>query len=339
MPTKKEKDEKESENKGEVIIYKAKDGQAKLEVNLRDETVWLDAHQLAKLFEVDRTGIVRHIKNVYKSKELRENSTCAKIAQVAHDGRIRKMDFYNLDMIISVGYRVNSQRATEFRIWATKTLKNHLVRGYTINENRLRQRDTRLQELEKVIRLFQDAKQSKLLNQSEADGLLHVITEYADTWILLNKFDQEKIIIKGKGAKEKSVLDYDKAMEEIFQLKNKLVSQKEATDIFGQERSHGLEGIMGNINQSFGGKALYPTIEIKAAHLLYFVIKDHPFVDGNKRIGSFLFIAYLHQNKYLLNKNGEKKINDNALVALALLVAQSNPKDKESMIALVTNLL
>jgi prophage maintenance system killer protein len=243
-------------------------------------------------------------------------------------------------VIISVGYRVNSQRATDFRIWATKTLKDHLVKGYTINENRLKQRDTKLKELEKVIRLFQDAKRSKLLNQSEADGLLYVITEYANTWILLNKFDQDKIAIKGKGAKEKSILDYEKARNEIFELRKKLVREKEAADIFGTERGgHGLEGILGNLNQSFGGKALYPTIEIKAAHLLYFVIKDHPFVDGNKRIGSFLFIAYLSQNQYLSRKNGEKKINDNALVALALLVAQSNPKDKEMMIALITNLL
>jgi death-on-curing family protein len=214
-----------------------------------------------------------------------------------------------------------------------------LVKGYTINEKRLQQRDAKLQELEKVIHLFQDAKNSKLLSQSEADGLLQVITDYANSWVLLQKYDQEKIEVKKKTVKEKSILDYTKAKDAITQLKNNLLKKKEATDIFGVERSHGLEAILGNLNQTFSGKALYPSIEQKAAHLLYFVIKDHPFVDGNKRVGSFLFIAYLAQNKYLTNKNGEKKINDNALVALALLVAQSHPKEKELMIALITNLL
>jgi prophage maintenance system killer protein len=196
-----------------------------------------------------------------------------------------------------------------------------------------------LAELEKVIRLFQDARQNRLLDQSEADGLLQVITQYANTWILLQKYDEEKITLKKKLVKEKSILNYEKAGKAIAQLKNNLLKKKEATGIFAQERSHGLDAILGNLNQTFGGKALYPSIEQKAAHLLYFVIKDHPFVDGNKRIGSFLFIAYLAQNQYLLDKNGEKKINDNALVALALLVAQSHPKEKTSMVALITNLL
>jgi prophage maintenance system killer protein len=177
------------------------------------------------------------------------------------------------------------------------------------------------------------------LDQKEADGLLNVITEYANSWILLQKYDENKIISKSKTTKEKSILNYPKAINAISRLKNNLLKKKEATEIFGTEREHSLEGILGNLNQSFDGKALYPSIEQKAAHLLYFVIKDHPFIDGNKRIGSFLFIAYLSQNKYLFNKKGEKKINDNALVALALLVAQSNPKDKEIMVALVTNLL
>jgi prophage maintenance system killer protein len=329
----------ESKNKGEIIIYKAKGGETKLEVNLREDTVWLSQKQISELFGIERTVITKHLRNVFKDGELDKNAVCAFFAHTAEDGKTYKTQFYNLDAVLSVGYRANSKRATQFRIWATKTLKDHLVKGYTINENRLKQRDAKLQELEKVIRLFQAAKQSKLLNQSEADGLLYVITEYANSWILLNRFDQDKITAKTKGAKEKSILDYDKARGDISELKNKLMAEKEATDIFGQERGKSLAAVLGNINQSFGGKMLYPSIEEKAAHLLYFVIKDHPFVDGNKRIGSFLFIAYLAQNKYLFNKNGEKKINDNALVALALLVAQSNPKDKDIMIALVTNLL
>jgi len=334
----KKKSKKEPENKGKVIIYKAKDGQAKLEVNLQGETVWLMQAQIAELFGTQRPAITKHLKNIFKEGELKENSVCSILEHTASDGKTYKTSFYNLDAILSVGYRVNSRRATQFRIWATKTLKDHLIEGYTINENRLKQRDIKLQELEKVIKLFQNTRQNKLLDQSEADGLLHVITEYANSWILLNKFDQEKLVVK-KGAKEKSILDYEKARREILELKNKLIKQKEATEIFSQERGQSLEGILGNLNQSFGGKSLYPTVSEKAAHLLYFVIKDHPFIDGNKRVGSFLFIAYLSQNRYLLNKKGEKKINDNALVALALLVAQSNPKDKEVMVALITNLL
>jgi prophage maintenance system killer protein len=326
---------KELKNKGEIIIYKAKDGETKLEVNLQDETVWLTQKQIASLFGIERSVITKHLNNIFKTGELDEKSN-VHFLHIANSDKPVK--FYNLDVIISIGYRTNSLRATQFRIWATKTLKDHLVKGYTINENRLKLRDIKLQELEMVIKLFQNTRQNKLLDQSEADGLLHVITEYSNSWILLNKFDQERIAIK-KGTKEKSILDYEKAKGEIFELKNNLAKQKEATDIFGQERGQSLAGILGNLNQSFGGHQFYPTIPEKAAHLLYFVIKDHPFVDGNKRIGSFLFIAYLSQNNYLLNKKGEKKINDNALIALALLVAQSNPKDKNLMIALITNLL
>jgi death-on-curing family protein len=330
---------RESKNKGKIIIYKAKDGRTKLEINLQDETVWLTQKQIADLFDIERSVITKHLRNVFKEGELDKNSVCAFFAHTAEDGKTYRTQFYNLDAVLSVGYRASSKQATQFRIWATKTLKDHLIKGYTINKKRLKQRDVKLQELEKVIQLFRNAKQSKLLDQSEADGLLHVITEYANSWVLLQKFDEEKIIVKTAGKREKSILNYGKAKDNILELKKDLISGKKATDIFGQEREHGLEGILGNINQSFGGKALYPTVSEKAAHLLYFVIKDHPFVDGNKRIGSFLFIAYLSQNIYLLNKKGEKKINDNALVALALLVAQSNPKDKEVMIALITNFL
>ena len=330
------KDKKHTDDKGEVLIYRAKDGQAKLEVNLRDETVWLTQKQIAELFGIERSVITKHLRNIFKTEELEEKSNVQKMHIANSD---KPVSFYNLNMILSVGYRANSKRATQFRIWATKTLHDHLIKGYAINENRLQQRDAKLQELERVIRLFQDARQNKLLDRSETDELLQVITEYTNSWILLQKYDQEKIAIKKKTAKEKSILDYAKAKDAITQLKNNLLKIKEAAEIFAQERSHGLEAILGNLNQTFDGKALYPSIEQKAAHLLYFVIKDHPFVDGNKRVGSFLFIAYLAQNKYLLNKNGEKKINDNALVALALLVAQSHSKEKELIIALVTNLL
>ena len=334
------KNKKDNFPKGEIVIYKTKDGKARLEVNLREETVWLDAHQIAKLFGVDRTGIVKHIANVYKSGELDRKSTCAKIAQVAEDGKIRRMDTYNLDTIISVGYRVNSSRATQFRIWATKILKDYLLKGFVLNEKRLKEQKTsKLQELEKAIALLQGAIQNRDLNKIEAEGLLKVITDYANSWILLQKYDEGKLAIPKETSKFLWELDYDEAKKAIAELKSNLIKNKNATEIFGQERGHGLDAIIGNLNQSFGGRKLYPSVAEKAAHLLYFVIKDHPFVDGNKRSASFLFILFLSKNNSLLNKKGERKINDNALVALALLVAESNPKEKEVMVALIANLL
>lgn len=327
-------------NKGKIIIYRSKDGQAKIEVNLQKETVWLTQKQIAELFGIERSVVTKHLGKVFKEGELDKNSVCAFFAHTAEDGKIYKTQFYNLDAVISVGYKANSKRATQFRIWATKTLRDHLVKGYTINEKRLKQqREVKLQEMERVIRLFQKARQNKLLNQNEADGLLQVITDYANSWLLLQKYDEEKLQVKKRAGKTKSILNYETSARAIEKLKDSLMKKKQATDIFGRDRGLGLEGILGNINQTFGGKQLYPSAEEKAAHLLYFVIKDHPFVDGNKRIGSFLFVLFLQQNKILLDKRGEKKIGDNALVALALLVAQSNPKDKDLMVALITNLL
>ena len=252
---KKIKNIKEPNNKGRIIIYKAKDGQTKLEVNLQDETVWLMQKQIAELFGTKRPAITKHLKNIFKEGELDEKSVCSILEHTASDGKTYKTSFYNLDAILSVGYRVNSKRATQFRIWSTGVLKKHLIKGYTLNENRLKQRDIKLLELEKVIRLFQETKKNKLLDQSEADGLLYVITEYANTWVLLNKFDQEKIKAKTKGKREISLLQYEKALDEISSLKKNLLAQKEATEIFGQPRGHGLEGILGGLNQTFGGKA------------------------------------------------------------------------------------
>ncbi|MDD3487223.1 MAG: virulence protein RhuM/Fic/DOC family protein [Candidatus Moranbacteria bacterium] len=326
--------------KGEIVIYKAKDGIVKLEVELQEENIWLDAHQIAMLFGVNRPAIVKHINNIYKTEELVEKVTCSILEQVAADGKMRKMNLYNLDMIISVGYRVNSQRATQFRIWATRILKNHLLKGFTLNEQRLKgYHQAKLGELESALRLLKRAIDSKKLLKGEAEGLLKVITDYTNSWILLQKYDEGRLVIRKNILKIGRELEYDNAKDSIAKLKNSLIKKKSATDIFGQERGHGLEAIFGNLKQSFGGKKLYPTLEEQAAHLLYFVIKDHPFVDGNKRIASFLFVNFLAENNQLLRKNGERKINDNALVALALLVAQSHPKEKESMVALVTNLL
>lgn len=323
-------------NKGEVIIYKSKDG-PQLEVRLEDEMIWMTQKQIALLFGTQRPAITKHLNNIFKSGELNKNSVSSILEHTASDGKIYKTQFYNLDAIISVGYRVNSKRATQFRIWATKTLKEHLIKGYTLNEKRLLQTQSQLKELQNTIEFLQEKARNELLTGQEQE-LLNLLAGYSKTLTLLEQYDKEKLPLIKK-AKGKYVLKYEDAKKIIEELKKELISKKEASDLFGQENDEKFKAIIGNIYQTFDKKELYPSLEEKAAHLLYFVIKDHPFVDGNKRIGSFLFIYYLDKNKYLYRKSGEKKINDNALTALALLIAISHPDEKDRLIKIITNLL
>lgn len=326
--------------KGEIIIYEDNKGHAKLEVNLQNETVWLSQAQMAKLFKKDVRTISEHIKNVYKEGELEEKDTIIAKSGNSGIGLVKPTKYYNLDVVISIGYRVKSKEGTKFRIWATQKLRDYILKGFVLNEKRLRERNAKnLMELENAIHLLQSTIKSKRLELNEAEGLLHVISEYANSWVLLQQYDEGKLEIKKKKSKKAKALNYEDAIVSIDKLKSRLIKSKEATDLFGRERGYGLRAIIGNINQTFGGKELYPSIEEKAAHLLYFVIKDHPLTDGNKRSAALLFILFLQRNGLLLNKKGEKKINDNALVALALLIAQSSPKEKDVMIALTTNLL
>jgi death-on-curing family protein len=304
---------------------------------LQEDTVWLDAHLMAKLFKVDRTVVVKHIRNIYNTDELVENSTCAKIAQVAADGKVRKMNLYNLDIIISVGYRVNSQRATQFRIWATKTLKNHLVNGYTINEKRILETQEKFNQLTETIEFLKEKSSHELLANQQQE-LLNLLSNYSKTLSILEHYDKGKLKLI-KEAKEKYKINYDDAKTVILKIKEELINKKEATDLFGIENGERFKAIVGNIYQTFSGVDLYPSLEEKAAHLLYFIIKDHPFIDGNKRVGSFMFIYYLNRNNFLYKNSGEKKINDNALTTLALLIAISDPKEKDKMIKIITNLL
>lgn len=322
--------------KGEIVIYKSSNG-PEIQVKLEQDSVWLDAHLIAKLFDIDRTVVVKHIRNIYKSEELEERSTCAKIAQVAADGKIRKMNLYNLDMIISVGYRVNSKRATEFRIWATRTLKDHLTKGYTINEKRLLQAQNQLQELQGTISFLQEKARYELLAGQEQE-ILDLLASYSKTLTLLEQYDKEKLTL-ATNANGKFILKYETARKIIDGLKKDLITKKEATEIFGQEVGDKFKSILGNIYQTFDKNELYPSLEEKASHLLYFVIKDHPFVDGNKRIASILFVYFLDKNNYLYRSTGERKINDNALTTLALLIAISHPDEKDKLIKIITNLL
>ncbi len=328
---------KEKFNKGEIVIYQTSAKEVELKVRLEKETVWLDAHQMAQVLNIDRTVIVKHVRNIYKTGELFETSTCAKIAQVAADGKIRRMNLYNLDMIISVGYRVNSKRATQFRIWATKVLKSYLVQGYAINQKQLLETREKFKELQNAITFLQEKSQKELLKGQESE-ILGLLSGYAKTLTLLEEYDKGKIK-DTKGKKAAFGLKYEDCLHIVKELKKELIVKKEASDLFGQERGGSFEGIIKGLYQTFGGKELYPTIEDKASHLLYLIIKDHPFIDGNKRIASFLFVYFLDKSNYLYRQSGEKKINDNALVALALLIAESEPKEKDVMIKIIKNLL
>ncbi len=322
--------------KGEIVIYKSPTG-PEIQVKLEKNTVWLDAHLIAQLFNVNRPAIVKHINNIYKTGELDKKSTCSVLEQVAADGKIRKMNLYNLDMIISVGYRVNSKQATQFRIWATKTLKEHLVKGYTINEKRLLQAKNQIQELQGAISFLQEKSKHELLAGQEQE-IFDLLANYSKTLTLLEQYDKEKLPLI-KNTKGKFILKYEEAINVISEIKKNLIAKKEASDLFGRENSDKFKGILGNIYQTFDRKELYPSLEEKGAHLLYFIIKDHPFVDGNKRIASFLFVYYLDKNNFLYRKTGEKKINDNTLTALAILIAISDPSEKDKLIKIITNLL
>lgn len=318
---------------GEILIYRSREGKTELEVKLREETIWLTQNQLSALFNTERSVITKHLNNIFKSGELNEKSNVQKMHIANSDKPVK---FYNLDVIIAVGYRVNSKRATQFRIWATSVLKDHILKGYTLNHKRLAEKG--LHEFEQAVGLIKKNLQSKTLSDTESKGLLEVITNYASTWILLQKYDQATIS-EPKTRKAKKKFDYIFCKQAIEELKKDLMKKKEATELFGNERGKDFQHIIGNIYQTFDQQELYPSIEEKAAHLLYFIIKDHPFTDGNKRIGSFLFIVFLAQNNYLYRKNGEKKLNDNALTALALLIAESDPKQKQLMILLIMNFL
>lgn len=317
------------ENKNNIIIYTSQKTGTQVEVKFEKEEIWLDAHKIGEIFDVDRTVVVKHIGNIYKSGELLENWTCAKIAQVAGDGKLRQMNIYNLDMILSVGYRVNSTRATHFRQWATTRLKEYLVQWYSINQSRL-------DELGQTIRLLTE--KGKKIDTEEAKWLLDIIASYTDSFVTLNRYDTGNL----SGIWDENItyiIDYNEAKSAIIELKSKLLEKSEANDIFGNEKDESFIGILSSIIATFDGVYLYPTIEEQAAHLLYFIIKDHPFTDGNKRIGAFLFIWFLEKNRHRFKKNGEVKINEAGLTTLALLIAQSDPREKEMMIKLVVNLI
>jgi len=316
----------------EIIIYQTADNQTVLEVQFDGNTAWLNQQQMAILFQQTKQNISLHINNCFKEGELKLDSVVKESLTTAIDGKKYKIKYYNLDVIISVGYRVKSKRGTQFRQWATQRLKDYLVKGLAINQKRL-------DELQKVIQLISTGTSNDELQLQEAKGMLEIISSYTQSFILLNQYDSHSLQTQNLNESITYEIEYEEAFAAIQELKKQLMSAKEATKLFGNPKDDSFNGILGNVVQSFDGQYLYPSIEEQAANLLYFIIKNHPFSDGNKRIGAFMFVWFLEKNKHRFKANGELKINDNALVALALLVAQSNPSEKDLMVQLIINLI
>lgn len=325
-------------NLSEFEIFTTDDGKTEIQVKFDNDTVWLNQYQLEVLFETDRTSITKHISNIYKTKELDKDSTCAKNAQVQQEGNrqiTRKITYYNLDLIISVGYRVNSKRGTQFRIWANKILKDYLIKGYSLNEKRLAQQNKQLKELQQSVKILGEILNYKTLSNDESVGLLKIISDYAYALDILDQYDYQSLEIKNTSGKEIYQMSYEEAMRQISIVKNAHGN----SELFGHEKDQSFRSSIATIYQTFNGIDLYPSIEEKAANLLYFITKNHSFSDGNKRIAAFLFLYFLERNKILFDENGNKRIADNTLVALTLMIAVSNPNEKDTMTKVIVNLI
>ena len=315
-----------------IIIYKQKGHLPNIDVRLEKETVWLNQFHLAELFQRDQSVISRHINNISKEGELDKKSNM----QFLHIPNSDKpVAYFNLDMIISVGYRVKSKTATQFRIWATNVLKNHLVKGYTINEKRLKTQAQKYQELQNSVKLLENVLALDEITQDQARGIIEVVTDYAYALDILDQYDFKKLSLQKTTKKEHYKLNYEESIRIIQNLKK----QFNGSDIFGVSKDESFKSSVSAIYQSAGGKDAYPSIEEKAAHLLYFVTKNHSFVDGNKRIAATLFVYFLNQNKILYRKDGSKRLPDTTLVALTVLIAQSKPEEKDIIIKVVVNLI
>jgi prophage maintenance system killer protein len=320
---------------GEILIYQADDGAAMTEVRLKADTVWLTQKQMAALFGKNLRTVSEHIRNVFRDGELDEAAVVRNFRITATDGKSYDTQHYDLDVIISVGYRVKSPEGVRFRQWATRTLREHLTRGYTLNRQRF---ESNARELEAALQLVRKAAQSPELQADTGRGLVDIVSRYAQTFLWLQRYDQG-LLAEPAAQAGGALPTVAEARAALGVLKADLIARGEATDLFARERGEAFDALMGNLDQSVFGAPAYPSVEAKAAHLLYFVIKNHPFSDGNKRSGAFLFVDFLHRNGRLLGSDGQPVINDIGLAALALLVAESDPAQKETMIRLVMNML
>ena len=324
-------------NKGEIIIYQSSDGQTELDVRLEDDTVWLSQAQMTRLFQRDRTVIGRHIANIYREGELDRDTSCAKIAhKVVNTGNDALQDYYttyyNLDVIISVGYRVKSLRGTQFRIWANRVLKEYLIQGYAINRNA---KQEQLDELKRTIAVMNDVLAAKTVTRDEAVGLLKVISDFAYGLDTLDRYDYQQLEISDTTSEERFRATYESAKEALQELKRAYG----ASELFAREKDGSFHSTMGAIYQTFGGRDLYPSVEEKAANLLYLTTKNHSFSDGNKRIAAFLFLWFLEKNGILYRNDGSRLIDNNTLVALTLMIAESRTEEKDIMTKVVVNLI
>lgn len=315
-----------------IEIYQTQDGQTQVEVRFEQETVWLSQAQMVALFGRNQSVISRHINNALEEEEINEKSNMQKMHIASAD---RPVTFYDLETIISVGYRIKSPQGVAFRRWATTRLKDYLLKGYALNHKRLQQNAA---ELEQALALIQKTAASPELTVESGRGLVDIVSRYTHTFLWLQQYD-EGLLNEPKGEHGGALPDVAEARSALAALKQQLIARGEATDLFARERGDGFEALLGNLEQTVFGEPAYPSMESKAAHLLYFVVKNHPFSDGNKRSGAFLFVDFLHRNGRLLNKNGDPVINDTGLAALTLLVAESDPKQKETLIRLMMHML
>ncbi|MGL5702925.1 MAG: RhuM family protein [Cetobacterium sp.] len=320
--------------KNEIKLYESEDKKIELEVNLENETVWLTQKQMAELFDRDRTVIGRHINNIFKEEELERKSVSANFALTANDGKTYDTEHYNLDVIISVGYRVKSKRGTQFRIWANKILKDYLIKGYVINEKKLREQSEKLSHLQKTIEILNRTINTQKIELDEAKGLLNVVSQYSYALKILDDYDHQNLQKGNVTLEEAYNLSYEESMKIVDMMRDEF-----ATDLFGKEKDDSFKGSLGAIYQTAFGEEVYPSKEEKAANLLYFVVKNHSFLDGNKRIAAAIFIYFMQKNDILLRNDGSKKIADNTLVAITLMIAESKPNEKDLIISILVNLI
>jgi len=322
----------------EIKIYQSEDGQTEVQVRFDKETVWLSQRQMAQLFDKDTDTVGLHLRNIYKSGELDKISTAEESSVVQQEGKRevkRKIKLYNLDAIISVGYRINSKRGIQFRIWANKVLKEYLIKGFSLNEKLLTQQNEHLRELQDSVKILGSVLNFKALSNDESVGLLKIISDYAYALDILDQYDYQSLQINNTSGKETYQLTYKEAMNHILLAKKAHGN----SDLFGREKDNSFQSSVASIYQTFGGVDLYPSIEEKAAYLLYFITKNHSFTDGNKRIAAFLFLYFLERNGILFDKYGNKRIADNTLVALTLMIAVSKPGEKDTMAKVIVNLI
>lgn len=322
----------------QIVIYQAENGETQIDVRLDQESVWLSQAQMSELFQKDLRTINEHIQNVYKEGELEKTSTIRKSRIVRQEGNrqvARNIEHYNLDVIISVGYRVKSQRGTQFRIWANNVLKQYLVQGYALNERKLQAEQDKLYDLNKVLALTARLAKNKELTATESQSILAVLENYSHALTVLDDYDHQRLMVVGTKPVEHPKIEYHEAMEQILLWRDK----ENLGGLFGNEKDNSFKSALETIYQTFDGQELYPSIEEKAANLLYFIVKNHAFSDGNKRIAAAMFVWFLERNAHLYNHAGDKRIADNALVAFTLLIAESKPEEREMIVKVIINLI